>query len=317
MLEYDSIRSRVVKRFQPELPKVERNIFALGVGPDAKVYGGAYQSTLLLQYDPQAGKSRVLGDHHPGWSGETYSYAVRGSELICASYTNGAVVAYTPGRPWECEPGAMVNPRFLGFYGQQLYRPYSSCVMPDGSFWSVGPAGWGSTGGGVGRVSGPDDGIAVVPLSDVPHTVLPLSRDILLVGTDSLLLWWDARANREMARRATGVKSLDMCLVAAGSPQIALLSEGKMLVFLRLEEAGRCEVQKEIPLPFSGVRVLSIDGRLIVGGSDGFASVDPASGLVTHFCSTPLRSRWACVVAAGSVYFGAGARLMRSPLPQR
>ena len=85
------------------------HVRAVVEGPDGKVCGGAYQSTQLFVCDPATVQTTVLGDHHPGCSGETYSFAVRGPELVCASCTNGAIVAYDPAKPWQCEANAMVD----------------------------------------------------------------------------------------------------------------------------------------------------------------------------------------------------------------
>ena len=123
VLEYDARRLHVVRSLTPAQPTVARGLHGLGTGPDGKVYGGAFQSTMLFCHDPATGRTTLLGDHHPGWSGETYSFTVRGQELICASYTNGAIVAYDPAKPWECEVGRMINPRRIGFLGQRVYRP--------------------------------------------------------------------------------------------------------------------------------------------------------------------------------------------------
>lgn len=316
VLEYDLLHSRVVARYQAEPQRVERNIFSLGTGPDGKVYGGAYQSTLLFRCDPATDRTVVLGDHHPGWSGETYSYAVRGAELICASYTSGALVAYRPDSSWDCERGAMRNPRFLGFMGQQVYRPLSTSVSDDDGIWSVGPAGWGSVGGGIGRYDSDNKQMKTTALEDVPHTVLPLPDNQLLVCSDSLIRWWDATTNKPSSIVKLPFRCIDACMSGLGPGSVLMISGTHDLLVADVTRGGTARIVKTISLPFACARVIEWNGRIIVGGESGFATVDLTNGGIIHFCSSPLGSRWACAVTSGSVYFARGGHLMKAPLPE-
>jgi hypothetical protein len=316
ILEYDVPHSCVMSIHHVEQQKVERNIFALGTGPDGKVYGGGYQSTLLFQHDPATGRTIVLGDHHPGWSGETYSYAVRGAELICASYTSGALVAYDPAGPWDCERGAMKNPRFLGFLGQQVYRPLSTCVSDDGTLWSVGPAGWGSVGGGIGRCDPDQKRITTTALEDIPHSILPLPGNRLLVCSDSLIRWWDAETDGLLAESKLTFRAVDACRSGRGADSVLLATGNGELIVVDVSRSGVIQLLKKINLPLPCSRVLAWDNRIVVGGEKGFATVDLMAGKVEQFCNSPLGSRWACTLAAGSVYFAKGSHLMKVPLPK-
>ena len=315
VVEYDALRRRVLKEFRPILPSVERTVFALGAGPDGCIYGGSYQSTLLFRYDHAAGETRLLGDHHPGWSGETFSYAVRGNELICASYTNGAMVGYDPAQPWSCERGAMKNPRFLGFLGQQVYRPLSTCVTEDGKIWSVGPAGWGSAGGGI-AVCDPDrNSVESFPLADVPHSIVLLGVHRLLVWSESLVRWWDGANNRMFASSVLPFRSIDACRWGGDSACVIVIADSTTLLLMDVQAPGRYTIRRRVSLPFPCARVLVARDRAIVGGEEGFLAVDPVSGLMSHFCGTPLGSRWAFAIDDSSIYFGHGAHLMKAPLP--
>jgi hypothetical protein len=290
-------------------------MFSLGVGPDGKVYGGTYQSTLLFQHDPATGSTKVLGDHHPGWSGETYYYVVRGRELVCASYTNGAIVVYDPASPWDCERGAMKNPRFIGFLGQKVYRPFSTCISEDGRIWSVGPTGWGSVGGGIGRCDPESKEIQTTALGEVPHSVLPLRENKLIVCSDSLVRWWDATTNKPLSDVKLAFQCLDACLSGPGPGSLLMLSASRELLLVDVSSPGRTRVIKTIKLGLPCSRVINWSGLIVVGGEKGFGTVDLSSGAVNHFCSTPLGSRWAFTAASGSVYFGSGGHLMRARLP--
>jgi hypothetical protein len=315
VLEYGPLRRTVLKELRPVLPPVERTVFALGIGPDGSIYGGAYQSTLLFRHNPATGETRLLGDHHPGWSGETFSYAVRGNELICASYTNGAVVGYDPAQPWECGQDAMKNPRFLGFLGQQVYRPLSTCVTEDGKIWSVGPAGWGSSGGGIAMCNPDRNSVETFPLSDVPHSVISLGGQRLLVCSESLLRWWDAATNSVRASSVLPFKSIDACRAGTGSASVMVIADSTTLLMIDVQSPGRYRIMQTVTLPFACVRVLVARDRAILGGEKGFLAVDMGSGVTSHFCRTPLGSRWAFAIDDSWVYFGSRAHLMKTPLP--
>ncbi len=313
--EYDALRLRGLRTIDPPQPRVARGLHGLGTGPDGKVYGGAYQSTLLFCHDPVRETTIVLGDHHPGWSGETYSFAVRGPDLICASYTNGAIVAYDPARPWQCERDAMVNPRFLGFLGQRVYRPVSTCVAEDGKIWSVGPAGWGSTGGGIASVDPETGRVESTALPEAPCDVLPLAGNRLLACSGGLLRWWDSSRNTEIAQGSPPLPLTSATLVEAGPPGRVLFAGAGELVLGCADEPGRVEPLKRFPAPVPCARALVWKGRAVIGGSAGFAVVDLESGAAAHFCSTPLGHRWAFTIAADAVYFHQGPHLMTAPLP--
>ena len=316
VLEYDSRRLNVIRSLTPAQPTVARGLHGLGTGPDGKVYGGAYQSTMLFCHDPATGRTTLLGDHHPGWSGETYSFAVCGPELICASYTNGAIVAYDPAKPWECEVGRMINPRRIGFLGQRVYRPYNTCVAEDGKVWSVGPAGWGSTGGGVAYADPVALRTDATALPEAPHDVVPLLGNRLLVCCGGLLRWWDGIGNRELAQAPSPFPLVSATLIDKGPPGRVLLASAQELAVCCADEAGRIEILAKHPSPVPCARALVWNGRAVVGGEGGFAVVDLQTGAARPFCHTPLGHRWAYTIAADAVFFHSGTHLMTAAIPK-
>jgi hypothetical protein len=313
---YDPIRNRLLRVIAPPQPKVARNLFSLGVGPDGKVYGGAYQSTELFQCDPTTNAFKVLGDHHPGWSGETFSYAIWQDELICASYTNGAVVGYNPKKPWKSEVGNWVNPRRIGFFGQQVYRPLSICVAEDGKIWGVGPAGWGTSGAGVAWIDGKTGKTESAPLPESPNDIVALPGNRLLLCGNRLLRWWDGTANKELASAPPPAPLVSAEPLEAGKIGTRFLfATTNELLVVSTAEPGKVTVEKRFPTPIPCVRALVDNGKAVVGGPQGFATVDLQTGASEHFCSAPLGHRWAFVVAGGAVYFHNGPKLLTAPLP--
>ena len=315
VLEYDERRLSVFRGFAPPQPAVERGLFALGVGPDGRVYGGAYQSTQVFRHDPVTRETTVLGDHHPGWSGETYSFAVSEEDLILANYTNGAMVAYAPSKPWSCETGQMTNPRRLGFLGQRVYRPYSTCIATDGKIWSVGAAGWGSTGGGIAWMDKKSGETDSVTLPEAPVNVLALPDNRILSCSTAWLRWWDGASKQELAKCEPPVPLVSADRFSDGV--LALLASDAELLIASVDTPRSVQIKRRFASPIPCTRALAWKGYAVVGGSEGFALVDTATGTSDLFCKTPLGSRWAFVIAAGRVYFHRETHLMSVALPNR
>jgi len=314
-LEWDALRLNVVKeRTFPE-PPAARGLFGLGVGPDGRLYGGAYQSMRLYRYDPRTSELKDLGNHNPRWSGEIYSMTVREGELITCSYTNGAVVAYDPGRAWECDAQAQVNPRLLGYFGQRVYRPVACCVAEDGRVWGVGPAGWGTTGGGVAFVDPETGQSGSAALPEAPFAVLPIAADRLLV-CGSMMRWWDTRANSELGSCAWPAGAAGGAVLLSADPPRVAYCGAKALSVVTIGEPGEATVDRtlEAPIACEDLRPWR-DGKLVVGGSEGFATVDPATGVWHHFCKSGLPTRYVWQVLGDQVYYGSGAQLYCVGIP--
>jgi hypothetical protein len=288
---------------------------SLAVGPEGCVYGGAYQSTELFRYDPKAKELKTLGDHHPGWSGETFSYTIWKGELITASYTNGAIVAYDPKKPWKAEIGKMINPRRVGFLGQYVYRPMSICVSEDGRVWAVGPAGWGTTGNGIAWIDPVTGKTEATQLPDYASDILPLPGNRLLTVGSGRLRWWDGTKNQEIAACTPPAPFTSAVLLEPGhSSRILFSSEGELLIG-SADTSGQLTIEKRFPCPVPCTRVLPYQGEAVIGGPKGFAVVNLKTGASQTFCSTPIGHRWAFAVTEGAVFFNSGAELMTAPLP--
>jgi len=316
VLEYDARRLKVLRDFAPELPPTKRGLFALGVGSDGCVYGGAYQCMHLFRYDPRKDELVDLGNHNPSWSGETYSFCLRGRELVCASYINGVVVLYDPVRPWACDSRRQRNPRFVGCLGQFTYRPLACVAARDGRIWGVGAAGWGTTGGGVSWIDPATGKTGTTQLPEAPWMVGELPDGDLLIGSASCLRWWDPTANREEARfpwpaRAAG----DVVIIEEGPPTRIAFADQAGVHFGHVVEPGKVEVDWTFASPVACAKLLWADGRLIAGGGNGIAELDPHTDRWVVFCAAGPVSRFAFVATAKSVYFTRDAELLRVDRP--
>ena len=174
-------------------------IFAMGVGPDGKVYSDGYQILDVCVTDPATGESSNLGPLDVGATGETYSFNADDRHLYIAKYTHGGVYRYDPAQPFTPTgkaPGS--NPLLLGEMGMPCYRPQYNCWGPDGNLWFAGVAGWGWPGWGVGIVS-PESG----PIGDKHYPdrafsgIASLPPERVAVAAGNALLIWNATTKEE------------------------------------------------------------------------------------------------------------------------
>lgn len=317
VLEYDALRTQVARESEFAQPSVRRGLFGLGLGPDGCLYGGAFQSTHLFRFDPRSGELRDLGDHNPAWSGETYSFAVRGRELVCASYINGAVVLYDPAQPWECSNVSRKNPRFPGCLGEFTYRPFACTVTGEGRIWGVGMAGWGLTGGGVSWLE-PDTGhTGTARLPDAPHFVTEVVPGTLLLGSESTLRWWDTATNTELAHCAWPHGAMPTAVVMRKGEESELaFCDAQGLHLARIAAPGKLGELRSFPLPVPTLRLIW-DGRRLLAGGTGIAELDPATGQWTKLCATGPASAFAFVATDDAIYFTRGAELLTVPRTRR
>ena len=314
VLEYDRCRTRVVHEREFAQPPAERGLFGLGLGPDGCLYGGAFQSTHLFRYDPKAQTLRDLGDHNPGWSGETYSFCLRRGELVCASYVNGAIVLYDPAKPWDCTNERQVNPRFAGCLGQYTYRPYTCLADRRGRVWAAGAAGWGTTGGGVSWID-PDTGrIGTARLPGSPYLMQELDASTLLLADENHVRWWDPGTSTERAACPWPHGIAPAAVVLTGGPTARIaFCDAQGLHVARLTAPGKLELERSYPLPVETSRLLWDGQRLIAGGASGIAELDPVTGQWTKICAVGPASAFAFVATADAIYFTRGPQLLMVP----
>lgn len=303
VLHADYRNNTIKEVLSPHLPPVERSIFSLTAGPDKCVYGGAYQSTLLFKYNESTTTVTVLGDHHPGWSGETYSYVNRGEEVICASYTNGAVVAYNPSRPWDCSPNKMVNPHLLGFFGQTVYRPTGLCVDGAGDVWGVGPSGWGTTGGGIANISYSTQKVRSHSFPDIPHTIIPITRSRLVFSSDTVIRWWDIQGDSLLGESASPFIVTSLCRIQQDPDTVIFLSSKDSIKKVDLRTPGKVKIIEGIRSAIPISRMITNGRDVFFGGNQGIGIMNPRS-LITRVLTThPLYNRFAFVVIDSTIFF--------------
>ena len=167
-------------------------IFAMGLGPDGKIYSDGFQVLHVAATDPVSGESRDLGPLDTSASGETYSYARDNRFLYIAKYTGGGIYRYDPALPYRpTRQAADANPRWLCELSMPVYRPAFNCWGPDGLLWYAGYAGWGWKGCGVAWVDPRTGKFGAVHLPE--HRIKGIApfppKRIALAAEKTVLIW--------------------------------------------------------------------------------------------------------------------------------
>jgi hypothetical protein len=128
--------------------------------PDGQLYGTGDDYVGVFAFDPQTGRSTVLGPR-PGHA--PYTHIVCGDKLYSSGYPGGQLFVYDPERPWTFAKGGppgrsspnennpVSNPRRLGeFRETRVAIMHSSAVGADGKIYFGGFGVRNYTGGGLG-----------------------------------------------------------------------------------------------------------------------------------------------------------------------
>jgi len=189
----------VLRELAAPFSKSLEKIFAMGIGPDGKIYSDGFQVLHLFVTDPETGTSRDLGPLDTSASGETYSFAHDSRYLYIAKYTEGGVYRYDPSLPYRpTRQAADANPRWLCSLHMPVYRPAFNCWGPDGLLWFAGYAGWGWKGCGIAWMdtqTGEFDA-AHLPDSQIKG-IAAFPPDRVAIAAEKSLLIWNARTKRQ------------------------------------------------------------------------------------------------------------------------
>lgn len=123
-------------------------VFAVGLGPDGRVYGSSMLPLRLFVYDPGDQSLANLGKaSHAG--GQIYSMGSYEGKLYLSSYPGARLSVYHPGRPLKFGNGEDANPRDLGPLGHAQDRPRAMISGPHGKIFVGSYPDYGLHGGAI------------------------------------------------------------------------------------------------------------------------------------------------------------------------
>ena len=132
-------------------------ITSLAEGPGGMVYASSAHPMHLVRVDPRAGALADLGAVPRVGGGNFCAMATLGDRVFGAQYSEGGLWAYDATQPWNPEQDVKPfgqpagNPRPLAFWKDDVCRPRTALVHPDGKHVVIaGFAGYGRVGGGIG-----------------------------------------------------------------------------------------------------------------------------------------------------------------------
>ncbi len=288
-------------------------IFSVGVGPDECIYIEAYQWLHVTRVDPQTEKVADLGYLDPRASGEIYSWLTVGHELLIANYTHGRVYRFDPKKPFVQEPAVGANPRYVGQFDNDIYRPAYMCMGPNRRVWVAGPCGYGIAGHGLGWLDLDSGAKASRRLGG--NDVSGLARageNLIAVAQGGQLVLWNAANDRpDGSPLFTDVRHV---LVDPKEAGVILLLVGSELQ--RFNVASRSVVHRW-PLPAAGLNMLcaSQTDLLTASGSSGVWVLQTSDGRWAQIDTKAPSVRYMVSNAHGDIFYAAGRDLVCQKRP--
>ena len=238
-----------------------------------------------------------------------------GKYFYIASYHGGQLLKLDPGQPWNLKnamkittPNLHSNPVFYGAIRDDICRPHTITVSPDGSYFIAGgtPA-YGKTGGGIAFVNTASGKVKVIPHTklaenEAPHALLIWDDRLLLCGTavypgtggvqlakEGSLLLYDMKAEKTIWRtKALGTMDAVFQLLRLDENRVLGYTSNNDIFLFNVPER-KLIYQKSIaavaPAAMAGsCRALlkTDDGRIFFLGKKHVAQIDPEHGSVIN-----------------------------------
>ena len=240
-----------------------RPIYSIIGGPDKKIYGATGIPLRVFCYDPATGKTQNWG--LADYGGHVNQWVRQGNTLYGAVYSDGALIAYDPAKPFEdAAIGSGANPRlvFKKAEARDLYgRPHAMLAHPDGHHVLIGgnPA-RGLAGGG----------LLIYDIQKGQGTILTRNDLITDQGITAL----------------TAVSGGDIIIGTTIEPGTGGTGTAKEALVYRLDWRSRKITSKWTPVP--GLKsiadlITGPDGLVYgLAAPDHFFVINPESGRVVH-----------------------------------
>ena len=308
-------------------------IFALGKGPDEKIYGSSMLPLRLFVYDPSNNSLVNLGKASYA-GGEVYSMGSLNGKLYLCSYPEARLSVYDPSKPLRFGDSEDSNPRDLGPMGSELYRPRTMITGPYGNVYVGGYPDYGLLGGAIGvydpetkekRVYGHViTNQSIASLSYIEKLDLIAAGSSVRGGTgtravekEAKLMLWDPKEERKIFEiiPVPGAKTILSLATAVDGMVYGITDNEKVFVF----DPGKREVTKIFDLGFKEPREISLqlgpDLRLYGLAKEAIFSIDPRNDYVSLVAVPPVPIDSGMAMEGKKIYYGSGANLWEFEIP--
>ena len=308
-------------------------IFAVGTGPDGKIYGSSMLPLRLFVYDPCTQSFRNLGKASVA-NGEVYSMGVLDGKLYLCSYPEARLSVYDPNKPLRFGDNEDANPRDLGPMGGELYRPRAMITGPHGNVYIGGYPDYGLLGGAI-SVYDPKknekrvyrhiiQNQSIASLAYIEKFDLIAAGGSIRGGTGTRavekevkLMLWDPKEEKKIFEvvPVPGVKTILSLAVTGEGLLYGITDNEKVFVF----DPERREVKKILDLGFKEPREISLqlgpDLRLYGLAKEAIFSIDPRNDQISLITKPPVPIHSGMAMLGRKIYFGSGANLWEFEIP--
>ncbi len=308
-------------------------IFAVGTGPDGKIYGSSMLPLRLFVYDPQSNSLVNLGKASHA-AGEVYSMGAHDGKLYLCSYPEARLSIYDPNKPLRFGDDEEANPRDLGPMGEGLYRPRAMITGPHGKVYIGGYPDYGLLGGAI-SVYDPKQNErrayrhiiqnqSIASLAYIKKFDLIAGGSSIRGGTgthaiekEAKLMLWDPKEEKKIFETVPVPKAKTILSLAVTVEGLlyGITDNEKVFVF----DPERREVKKILDLGFKEPREISLqpgpDLRLYGLAKEAIFFIDPTNNQVSLVTKPPVPIHSGMAMLGRKIFFGSGANLWEFEIP--
>lgn len=307
-------------------------VFAVGVGPDRKIYGSTAMPLEMFAHDPAAGRSVHLGNP-TAVNGEIYSFLSLREKLYVCAYPGSYLSVYDPREPFRFGTHPGDNPRGYGGVGDGHLRPRAMILGPEGKIFIGSLPPYGQLGGAM-AVWDPRSNVtienyrhlvrdqSIVSLAYEPRSGLVFGGSGNYGGggtrpaaKEAVFFAFDPRRKQKVLEATLVPGAVKYPATCAAAGMVFTTAGDKLFAF----DPEAMKVTATADLPGTQVDVslgLHENGKLYGLTSSAVYSVDPASAKVSIEARAPRRVSCGFALTRDAVYFGSGVELWRWRLPQ-
>lgn len=308
-------------------------IFVVGAGPDGRVYGSSMLPLRLFVYDSEKDSLNNLGKASQA-DGEIYSMGVLDGKLYLCSYPEARLSIYDPKKPTRFGEGEDDNPRDVGPFGDDQYRPRAMVAGPQGKVYVGSFPDYGHRGGAI-SVYDPVKKVKRVFRHIVPNqsiaSLASIERLNLLAAGSSIhggtgtqaiekeakLILWDPKEEKKIFE-ITPVPDAKTILSLASTDDgilYGITDNEKVFVF----DSETKEMKKVLDLEFKKPIATSLHlgpSRKLYGlSSETVFVVDPKDDRISFLGKSPVPIHSGMAILGLKIYFGSGAHLWEFEIP--
>ncbi len=308
-------------------------IFAVGAGPDGRIYGSSMLPLRLFVYDPDNHSLTHLGKASHA-TGEIYSMGSLNGKLYLSSYPEARLSVFDPKRPLQFGDNEDSNPRDLGPIGDGQYRPRAMVAGPHGKIYIGSYPDYGLLGGAI-SVYDPTKNEKrvyrhVVKNQSIASLAYIEKMDLIAAGSsvrggtgtratekEAKLILWNPKEEKKVFEitPVPEAKTIFSLATTMDGLLYGITDNEKVFIF----DSEKREIKKVFDLGFKEPREISLqfgrDERLYGLAKEAIFAIDPKDDRIFLLAKPPVPIDSGMAILDRKIYFGSGANLYEFEIP--